>query len=202
MRYRHPIRAGRAGNVPRRPASGMEVDVRRNPFRVCPRVYRGRKPVASRLLITVLLLAGWGGISEGLAQEIGPCPAPAAAADTVGRKPDLVLRASARADEVLSRGESRTDVRLAGCSVLDTVRVVERRNLPDPVRPGVTYRDVFVSVEILGHLDVECLLSVPGRASRGAAPDSVRTRGDSLLPQLCGPEDADSPRGNPRREDR
>ncbi|MGH7637540.1 MAG: hypothetical protein ACREOK_07800 [Gemmatimonadaceae bacterium] len=37
--------------------------------------------------------------------------------------------------------------------------MLERRNLPDPVQPGVTYRDVFIAVEVLGHVNAECLAS-------------------------------------------
>jgi hypothetical protein len=45
--------------------------------------------------------------------------------------------------------------------------VIERRNLPDPVQPGVTYRDVFIAVEILGHLNAECLASrIAGQTGR------------------------------------
>lgn len=36
------------------------------------------------------------------------------------------------------------------------VRVVQRRNLPEPVQPGVTYGDVEVAVEIRGGLQVLC----------------------------------------------
>jgi hypothetical protein len=64
--------------------------------------------------------------------------------------------------------QPRIQVRLCG-GVLDSVRVLERRNLPDPVQPGVTYRNVFIAVEILGHLNAECLASrITGAAQSGA----------------------------------
>ena len=64
------------------------------------------------------------------------------------------------------------------CGGFDSVRVVERRNLPERVVPGVTYRDVPVAVEILGHIYADCLRE--GLASGRSAPcpraaDSVRT---------------------------
>lgn len=77
--------------------------------------------------------------------------------------PAIILRASASAREVRFASQPRIHVRLCG-GVLDSVRVLERRNLPDPVQPGVTYRDVFIAVEILGHLNAECLASrITGR---------------------------------------
>ncbi len=52
-------------------------------------------------------------------------------------------------------------------------RVVERRNLPRPVQPGVTYRDVFVAVEILGHLNARCLLAGLLGADSAAGPGAA-----------------------------
>ena len=40
---------------------------------------------------------------------------------------------------------------------MDSVRVVERRNLPDAVVPGTTYRDVYIAVEIVGRLNADCI---------------------------------------------
>ena len=82
------------------------------------------------------------------------------AADTreyTGDRASIVLRAEASAREVRFARQPQIRVRLCG-GVLDSVHVVERRNLPDPVQPGVTYRDVFIAVEILGHLRAQCLV--------------------------------------------
>ena len=81
----------------------------------------------------------------------------------------IILRASASAREVRFASQPRIQVRLCG-GVLDSVRVLERRNLPDPVQPGATYRDVFIAVEILGHLDAECLASRITGAGSTAGP--------------------------------
>jgi hypothetical protein len=93
---------------------------------------------------------------------------------------DVVLMASVSAREVRFQSQPRISVRL--CGGLDSVRVVERRNLPERIVPGVTYRDVYVAVEILGHVYADCLraeLAGEGRTSPCAAA-SVRTmRGDT-----------------------
>ena len=84
--------------------------------------------------------------------------------------PAIVLRAAVSAREVRFASQPRIQVRLCG-AVTDSVHVLERRNLPDPVQAGATYRDVYIAVEILGHLNADCI------AQRiGVAPDTARTR--------------------------
>jgi hypothetical protein len=75
---------------------------------------------------------------------------------TASENPAIVLYAAATAREVRFASQPRITVRLCG-AVTDSVRVIERRNLPDPVQPGTTYRDIFIAVEIIGHLHAECL---------------------------------------------
>jgi hypothetical protein len=82
--------------------------------------------------------------------------------------PALVLRAAVSAREIRFTGQPRVVVRLCG-AVGDSVRVLERRNLPSPVVAGTTYRDVYVAVEILGHLDGQCLAA----RLTGVRPDSL-----------------------------
>jgi hypothetical protein len=48
---------------------------------------------------------------------------------------------------------------MRGDARLDSVRVVERRNIRSPVSVGTTYRNVYVAVEILGHLNARCIAS-------------------------------------------
>lgn len=81
---------------------------------------------------------------------------PGAGTTVASARPSIVLLASASAREVRFAAQPSIKVRLCG-GVFDSVRVVERRNLPRPVQPGVTYRDVYVAVEILGHLNARCL---------------------------------------------
>ena len=82
--------------------------------------------------------------------------APTSSSAQTQRGPSLVILASATAREIRFATQPRIVVRLCG-GVLDSVKVVERRNLPDPVVPGTTYRDVYVAVEILGHLNADCI---------------------------------------------
>ena len=84
-------------------------------------------------------------------------------------RPSIVLYASASAREVRFAAQPRIVVRLCG-AIADSVHVIERRNLPERVQPGVTYRDVFIAVEILGHLNAECLAQ---RIGEGPGPASV-----------------------------
>jgi len=81
----------------------------------------------------------------------------------------VIIRASASAREVRFASQPRILVRLCG-ALSDSVHVVERRNLPDPVQPGATYRDVYIAVEIMGHLNAECLSA---RITRTAPRDSA-----------------------------
>ena len=150
--------------------------------------------MATRTLVA-LLLTVVAGAAEAAAQERLLCPPVAAAVDSAGRRPDIVIRASASADEVRFSSEPKIDVRLTGCSVLDTVRVVERRNLPRPVQPNVTYRNVHIAVEILGHLDAQCLLAGIGGGAAAPGADSLRGH----LPNLCSGTPTDSAAPGPVR---
>jgi hypothetical protein len=92
------------------------------------------------------------------------------------RAPDVVIRATVSAREVRFASEPRATVRTPGCLPLDTVIVTERVNLPDPVQPGVTYRDVRVGIEIRAHLDVRCLPALaadPALAAACGAPPNT-----------------------------
>ena len=119
-----------------------------------------------------------------LVRDSAACPALharmiAAPSATGPAAPDIILCASVNAREVRFASQPRLSVRLTG-QIGDTVHVLERKNLPDPVVPGTTYRDVYVAVEILGHLAGSC--SSDSTGAGGAAPDSTRS---SLSPSLC-----------------
>src|SRR5690242_12133242 len=87
---------------------------------------------------------------------------PSPRADTAGTgqqssgNADIILRASVSAREVRFASQPHVSIRLCG-GTLDSVRVLERRNLPTPVVAGTTYRDVYVAIEILGHLASNCI---------------------------------------------
>jgi hypothetical protein len=66
-------------------------------------------------------------------------------------QPDVEIGASVKADSLRFRERPRTDVELHGEVVepsrreeMETASGSERRNLPEEVEPGVTYRDVGV----------------------------------------------------------
>lgn len=111
------------------------------------------------------------------------CPPASATGDTTHSMPDLLIRASVEIGEIRFHSEPRVDVQLTGCSALDGVRVLERRNLPEPVEPGVVYRDVRVGVEIRGFFEVRCLLPALSLAAGAGADTSAAVAGP--LRDLC-----------------
>lgn len=90
-----------------------------------------------------------------------------------GEKVAVVIYAEASAREVRFEKQPTVRVRLDGA--LDSVHVVERRNLPSPVVAGTTYRNVFVAVEIFGRLNAECIAnSLTGGAKLDCAALELR----------------------------
>lgn len=81
---------------------------------------------------------------------------------------DVMLLVGVHADEVKFGAQPHVRVRL--CWGGDTLRVVQRDNLPSPVVPGTTYRNVYVAVEIIGRINAECLANQlgVGPAQQGA----------------------------------
>jgi hypothetical protein len=80
---------------------------------------------------------------------------------------DVLLLVGVHADEVRFASQPRVRVRL--CWGGDTVRVVQRDNLPSPVVPGTTYRNVYIAVELLGRINAECLAERIGVGAGAAA---------------------------------
>jgi len=90
--------------------------------------------------------------------------APAGAAN-----PTVRLLASVSANEVRVARQPKICVTLRGDATLDSVHVVARRNIQSPVAVGTTYRNVYVAVEILGHLNAECISArITGQQANGA----------------------------------
>jgi len=104
-----------------------------------------------------------------------------ARADT-GRA-DVRILASVSIAELRFDAEPRASVRTTGCGGLDPVRVIERRNLPERVEPGVTYRDVYVAVEIVGRVESACIAALAG---------------DAPLAGICNTAAGDTARAPPR----
>ena len=124
-----------------------------------------------------------------LAVLLLPAAAAAQADTSVGppaSSPTIVLRADVSASEVRFSRQPEIRVTLTG-GTLDSVRVLERRNLPERVQPGVTYRDVFIAVEAIGKLHAECL------AKQLAGTISAR-RADTTAVRRCPAVTAAAPR--------
>lgn len=94
-------------------------------------------------------------------------------ADTAGAA--VVIRASVSADELRFATQPAAGASVPGCAGVSPVRVTERRNLPERVQPGVTYRDVYVAVEIVGRLDARCIAALAAGAAQplGSGPCSI-----------------------------
>jgi hypothetical protein len=94
----------------------------------------------------------------------------AAAGPVAATNAAVVILAEAQAAEVTFAKQPQLSVRL--CGGLDSVHVLERRNLPTPVVVGRTYRDVYVAVEIFGRVNADCITA----ALRSTPADSAGRR--------------------------
>ena len=86
--------------------------------------------------------------------------------------PTVHLLVGVHADEVRFAKQPHLRVRL--CWGGDTLRVVQRDNLPSPVVPGTTYRNVYVAVEIIGRVNAECLSNAIGVGNQQPQPASAQ----------------------------
>ena len=112
------------------------------------------------------------GLSDPTAHDTATRPRPDSAGFGVGGAKsgaaDIMLLVGVHADEVRFGAQPHLRVRL--CWGGDTLRVVQRDNLPSPIVPGTTYRNVYIAVEIVGRVNAECLANVigVGPAQQGA----------------------------------
>jgi hypothetical protein len=83
---------------------------------------------------------------------------------------DVLLLVGVHADEVRFASQPHLRVRL--CWGGDTLRVIQRDNLPSPIVPGTTYRNVYIAVELLGRINAECLADRIGVGN--ASPQNAR----------------------------
>ncbi len=74
--------------------------------------------------------------------------------------PTVHLIVGVHADQVTFAKQPNVRVRL--CFGGDTLRVLQRTNIPSPVVAGTTYRNVYVAVELIGRLNAECLSNAIG----------------------------------------
>lgn len=109
------------------------------------------------------------------AQACATVPAAADSARGPGRAPDLLIRATVQARELRFNSEPRARLRVNGCEPPASAYVMERTNLPDPVQPGVPYRDVRLGVEIRAWLGVECLAALAAADPALCAPVQLQS---------------------------
>src|SRR3954466_218901 len=90
---------------------------------------------------------------------------------------DVMLLVGVHADQV--RFGSQPHVRVRLCWGGDTVRVVQRDNLPSPVVAGTTYRNVYIAVELIGRVNAECLANQLGVGNNAAPRNRANTAGNA-----------------------
>jgi hypothetical protein len=105
--------------------------------------------------------------------------------------PTIHLLVGVQADQVTFAKQPNVRVRL--CWGGDTLRVVQRTNLPSPVVAGTTYRNVYVAVELIGRLNGECLSNAIGvgpaqnqpRSSAAQPPAGVQASASQTSASNC-----------------
>lgn len=99
---------------------------------------------------------------------------------------DVMLLIGVHADQVTFASQPHVRVRL--CFGGDTIRVVQRDNLPSPVVAGTTYRNVYVAVELIGRVNAECLadrLGVRSSAQSSQANPTAPSAGAPTAASQC-----------------
>lgn len=81
-------------------------------------------------------------------------------------EPDVEIAAGAAADELRFDAEPDVQVRFPGTGERDSQQVTRRENVDTPVRPGKTYRRVFVETRITSRL-TDGGQAAPPSAARG-----------------------------------
>jgi hypothetical protein len=67
-------------------------------------------------------------------------------------EPDIEVVARVRADKLRFDAEPEVEVRFPGSGKRDSRQVTTRRNIDKPIKPGKTYRRVFVATRISSRL--------------------------------------------------
>jgi hypothetical protein len=63
-------------------------------------------------------------------------------------EPDIEIVARVRADELRFDAEPEVEIRFPGSGKRDSRQVTTRKNIDKPIKPGETYRRVFVATRI------------------------------------------------------
>lgn len=126
------------------------------------------------------------GLSDSTRRDTTTRPRPNSAAFGVGGArtgvADVMLLVGVHADEVRFAKQPHLRVRL--CWGGDTLRVVQRDNLPSPIVPGTIYRNVYIAVELIGRINAECLADRigVGPAQQGARQNNPPSGGVAAVP--------------------
>lgn len=141
-------------------------------------------PIRLAILLALSLAAPRGA----WAQTACPTATDSARADSASA--DVVIVASVSAREMRFDAPPNAKLRVPGCE--GGLQVLERRNLPERVQPGVTYRDVYVSVRILGPLNAACIAALAGDSAAvrglGGAAACLPARTPTTTPAAVPPE--------------
>lgn len=129
-----------------------------------------------RSMRTLLHAVVVGAIGAALPHALTAQARPSADSAAARRQVAVVIFAEASAKEVRFKSQPQLHVRLSGG--VDSVHVLDRRNLPSPVVAGTTYRDVHIAVELFGRVNAECIART---LTAGARDDcaSLELRGTS-----------------------
>jgi hypothetical protein len=130
-------------------------------------------------------------------QQPSPSPSPATEAE-----PDLSITARVTARELLFRKVPNPKVEFTGQPRRETVWEADRENLPAEVRPGVTYRDIGITLRItsvfadIERIVAEALGEVPVTDDAPPAQPDVTPRPQSPPSASTTPSSAPSPPRN------
>jgi hypothetical protein len=102
------------------------------------------------------------------------------AADSTAR-PHVRIHAHARIGELRFMQQPIASASVAGCGFAEPIVVTIRENLPRPVEPGVTYRDVDVAIEIRTNVVVLCSPALQSLL-RGQGAGAAASRLAALCP--------------------
>ena len=111
---------------------------------------RGRlsNVVAAALAVCALLAAHESSAAQTQAQTGAPQAPRQASGGATAAEPDLAIDARVTARELLFRKVPTPRVEFTGRPRRETVWESERQNLPEEVQPGVTYRDIGITLRI------------------------------------------------------
>jgi hypothetical protein len=131
------------------------------------------------------------------AGQASPPTPPSSSATATQAEPDLSITARVTARELLFRKVPNPKVEFPGRPRRETVWEAERENLPPEVRPGVTYRDIGITLRItsvfadIERIVAEALGEVP--AADDAPPARPPSQLDVTPPTRQSPPSASTP---------